>query len=273
MSVFKFILISILIFANQYLFSQTSPHGKINIECFSCHTTESWKILKENSKFNHSNTTFILNGAHANTNCKSCHKDLKFSVTPRECISCHLDDYNSTTFINHRANKFSIQCQICHSEKITSWINSFEHGKTQFRLEGAHIATACNSCHKTNYSTTNIDCFSCHEKEYRETTEPNHEQAGFLINCIDCHRPVTWKPATNFAHDAFFPINLSSKHSPGVWNSCKDCHTNLSSFKNFECVNCHEHNKSDMDRKHDDESGYIYASSACYSCHPNGEGD
>jgi hypothetical protein len=25
-----------------------------------------------------------------------------------------------------------------------------------------------------------------------------------------------------------------------------------------------------MDEKHREESGYLYASAACYSCHPNG---
>ena len=42
-------------------------------------------------------------------------------------------------------------------------------------------------------------------------------------------------------------------------------------FRQFECINCHEHNRTDMDDKHKEEQGYQYLSTACLGCHPRGD--
>ncbi|MDF1839438.1 MAG: hypothetical protein P1V35_16340, partial [Planctomycetota bacterium] len=39
------------------------------------------------------------------------------------------------------------------------------------------------------------------------------------------------------------------------------------------CTHCHDHRESEMDDKHEDENGYVWLTSACYSCHSNGEAD
>jgi len=39
----------------------------------------------------------------------------------------------------------------------------------------------------------------------------------------------------------------------------------------FSCIDCHEHNQQDMDDEHKGVSGYTWATSACYSCHPTGQ--
>ena len=36
---------------------------------------------------------------------------------------------------------------------------------------------------------------------------------------------------------------------------------------NQDCLQCHEHNKTDMDAKHLNRPGYVYESNACYTCH------
>ena len=45
------------------------------------------------------------------------------------------------------------------------------------------------------------------------------------------------------------------------------------SFEVFTCLTCHEHRRSEMDDEHDEVRGYVYESTACYSCHPDGEDD
>ena len=68
-----------------------------------------------------------------------------------------------------------------------------------------------------------------------------------------------------------FPI-FSGRHA-GEWDTCQTCHTQPASFEVFTCLTCHEHRRSEMDDEHDEVRGYVYESTACYSCHPDGEDD
>ena len=52
---------------------------------------------------------------------------------------------------------------------------------------------------------------------------------------------------------------------------CTDCHVVAGNFQIFECIECHEHNQSDMARKHDEVGGYVWESQACLECHPDGK--
>lgn len=52
---------------------------------------------------------------------------------------------------------------------------------------------------------------------------------------------------------------------------CTECHQVPRNYSIFSCTHCHEHNRRDTDDDHDDVSGYVYSSPACYSCHPDGD--
>jgi hypothetical protein len=62
--------------------------------CEVCHTTQAWSDLRQ---FDHSATSFQLEGAHSNLPCTQCHKRetidprpaLVFKGTPNECRDCH----------------------------------------------------------------------------------------------------------------------------------------------------------------------------------------
>ena len=116
------------------------------------------------------------------------------------------------------------------------------------------------------FAGTPADCYSCHTTVYRTVTNPNHVGAGFPTSCQTCHTTTAWTGAT-FNHQ--FPI-YAGKHRKGVWNTCNDCHVNQSNYRVFECINCHEHNRTSMDDKHKNLRGYAYNSITCYSCHANG---
>ena len=60
---------------------------------------------------------------------------------------------------------------------------------------------------------------------------------------------------------------------PKKRGSCVECHPNPGNYAIFTCIDCHEHNKPDMDDKHEDVQDYVYSSVACFDCHPNGEED
>jgi hypothetical protein len=224
------------------------------------------------ASFDH-NAFYPLNGAHANiaTNCVECHINGNYNNTPNTCTGCHQTDYNNTTNPDHASANFPNDCIQCHNEG--AWTPaSFDHNAI-YPLNGAHavIANNCVECHANgDYNNTPNTCIGCHLSDYNNTNNPNHSTAQFPTDCIDCHGEGAWTPAT-FDHDGmYFPI-YSGKHQL-EWNTCSECHTNAGDYSTFSCIDCHEHNnKNEVDNDHDEETGYMYESNACLSCHPTGE--
>jgi len=244
--------------------STTDPNhaaAGISTNCENCHGSGSWEgAVLDHDRF------FALTGQHRGLDCQDCHAN-GFAGTPRDCVACHRDDYNSTTDPNHAAAGFSTDCESCHN--TSGWEGAVVDHDRFFRLTGAHRALDCQECHADGFAGTPTDCFACHRDDYNSTSDPNHAASGFPTDCELCHNTNSWDDAEFIDHDAlFFPI-FSGKHR-GEWDQCSDCHTVSSNFSLFECINCHEHRREEMDKKHEDEEGYVYESTACLNCHPDG---
>ncbi|GAB4291346.1 MAG: hypothetical protein Kow0098_10530 [Ignavibacteriaceae bacterium] len=235
------------------------------LDCALCHNTVSW----DDAEFDHNSTAFPLTGAHISLDCAQCHS-AGYSGTPTDCYSCHQQDYENVQDPNHVSEGFSFDCTMCHN--TDNWEDAdFDHNQTTFPLTGAHTTVDCSQCHANGYSNTPTDCFFCHETDYNNAVDPDHIAAGFPPTCEDCHTTIAWEPAS-FDHDGqYFPI-YSGKHA-GEWGLCVDCHNVPNDYSQFTCIDCHEHNQQDMDDEHQGVEGYVYISSECYACHPNGEGD
>ncbi len=236
-------------------------------ECEICHNSVTWI----ETTFDHSATNFPLTGAHINSDCSDCHSS-GYTNTNTDCSSCHQTDFDNSTNPSHQTLGLSTNCEICHSTNVGWNPAKFPDHNNYYQLLGAHVALDCSDCHKGNFNNTPSSCFDCHESNYNNTTNPSHSDVRFPTNCEECHSQNAWTPAT-FDHDSkFFPI-YSGKHN-GEWNDCGDCHTNSNDLSVFSCINCHEHNKTDMDSEHSGINNYVYESTSCLSCHPDGtEGD
>ncbi len=234
-------------------------------DCEMCHNSVAWN----QTTFNHNNTNFQLTGAHISVECSHCHSN-GFTNTSTECSSCHNSNFNSTTNPNHVTLNLSNQCQSCHTTNPGWKPATFSIHNNFFQLIGAHAAIQnnCSNCHNGNYNNTPNTCYGCHTNDYNSTTDPPHLTSQFPTDCLPCHSQNAWTPAT-FNHDGpYFPI-YSGKHK-NKWTKCSDCHTNPANYTIFSCIDCHEHRKSKMDEEHQGVSGYVYASAACYDCHPRG---
>lgn len=222
-------------------------------DCQRCHAPTAWAP----ARFAH--TTFALIGRHRAASCTECHAGGVYSGTPRDCYSCHDDDYAATTQPAHGPAGFGTSCEQCHTP--VGWgPGGFNH--STWPLTGRHAALACSECHGGGtYAGTPRDCFACHDDDYAATTDPDHDDAGFGTSCEQCHGTTSWGDG-NFDHDAF---PLRGNHDL----NCIECHTTLT-YPSFSCIDCHEHRQSEMDDKHDDVSGYVWASPQCYACHPDG---
>ena len=249
----------------------TDMHNQtVGADCGRCHTPNSWIV--NNITEIHQRSRFPLVGAHVTADCFACHKNasaslLNFGPLGIECIDCHQAPSPPKT--DH--SKFSTNCSDCHSISAFSWSGaSIIHNF--FPLTAGHAVNGCIQCHPvgSNYSSTSPECVSCHQSNYNGTANPNHNSIGFSTSCKDCHTTNPgWKPAEYKEHDAkSFPI-YSGKHN-GTWNSCSECHTNPASYVQFTCIDCHDHNQSSMNNKHDGVNGYAWNSPACFACHPTG---
>lgn len=230
-------------------------------DCSRCHTPESW--LVKNITEIHQRSRFPLVGAHRTAECVECHKSetlLRFDVQGITCIDCHRNIYLVTTNPNHILAGISEDCSICHPMNSFQWTGEgFNHNF--FPLSLGHSIPKCADCHKTvSFSGLSSDCNTCHHKEYVATTKPNHVSVNFPETCGICHSlSPGWTPASYGDHDnQYFPIT-SGRHK-GKWNSCTECHTNSSDYKQYNCIICHK----------DAHQGRNYTNAQCYSCHPSG---
>jgi len=250
----------------------TDMHNNtVGQDCAECHTQNSWIV--SNTTEIHQNVGFPLLGAHNYADCASCHTSvsrLEFPPLGIDCIDCHRDDYQSTTKPNHMEAGLSTNCIECHKVEAFEWtLTGFNHDF--FPLTKGHQINDCAVCHTSGFfEPVSTECISCHQQDFNAASNPSHQGSGFSTNCTECHSTEPgWTPAEFKDHDAaYFPV-YSGEHR-GEWKNCTDCHIQSGNYSLFSCIDCHEHNRSDMDKEHGGINGYSFNSMACFACHPSG---
>jgi Zn finger protein HypA/HybF involved in hydrogenase expression len=225
--------------------------------CEDCHLVNSTTWYQTNY---HHPDTYPLIGAHASARCGDCHTTT-YRGTPRNCVSCHLKDYNGTTDPNHRAGNFPTTCNSCHSETAWRPARSVNHNLTRFPLTGAHQQVDCGRCHVNGrFAGTPTDCFSCHQADYNGTTNPNHSSSGFPKTCQDCHSTTSWAGA-NFDHNKTrFPLTGAHRSV-----DCARCHPgNRFAGTPTDCYACHKANYDATSNPNHQAAGFP---TQCANCH------
>lgn len=149
--------------------------------CDRCHIPTAWT----GAAFNHS--TYPLTGAHLRTDCVLCHVGNVYAGTPRDCVDCHLAEYQATTQPPHAASGFPTTCYSCHS--TVSWFGAnFDH---TFRINGGpHGAFLCTECHQVPSNFSIISCTHCHEHRESESNSEHERVNGYVWSspaCVSCH--------------------------------------------------------------------------------------
>lgn len=237
----------------------TSPNhasAQFPTSCQNCHNTGAWRP----ANFDHGKTAFPLTGAHTSVDCAKCHTNGRYAGTPKDCLSCHQKDYQGTTSPNHAAGGFPTTCQNCHTTAAWKPAN-FDHNATGFPLTGAHASVDCTKCHTNGrYAGTPKDCFSCHQKDYQGTTNPNHVASNFPTSCQTCHSTGAWRPAS-FNHNATgFP--LTGAHARV---DCASCHKNgRYAGTPKDCYSCHQNDYNGTGNPNHAAAGFP---TQCQQCH------
>jgi hypothetical protein len=149
------------------------------------------------------------------------------------------------------------ECTVCHSDHhgrnfqmIRFDIAKFDHNNTGYSLSVPHAKKKCEDCHnikfiadqkikvkKFTYMGLGTACLTCHT-DYHQKTLPQ--------DCLSCHNPDSFKPATKFNHDNA-RFQLEGKH---ITVECIKCHKvetkdgkktqQFRGIPNFNCVDCHK---------------------------------
>ncbi|MCK9209800.1 MAG: hypothetical protein M0P61_03070 [Ignavibacteriaceae bacterium] len=238
-----------------YANSATPNHQQLGLstDCKLCHTADGWKP----SSFNHTATKFPLVGKHATAVCSDCHKG-KTTGTSQICNDCHQTNYANSLNPNHQTLGLSTDCKSCHTSD--GWKPStFSHATTNYQLVGKHLTAACSDCHKGKAAGTSQICNDCHQTNYANSLNPNHQVIGLSTDCKSCHTTDGWKPSS-FNH-ATTNFQLVGKHLTAV---CSDCHKGKTTGTSQICVDCHQTNYTNSLNPNHQTLGL---STDCKSCH------
>lgn len=216
------------------------PHqNRFGADCQKCHTTADFSQVKTGN-FDHGKTRFPLLGKHQQVTCNDCHSGSKASGQKSEyCTDCHKDAHNGQ-FVTEGKLK---DCSLCHTVNgFAPSLFSIEQHSGSFRLEGAHLALPCFSCHKKDeqwvFKPLDRNCNACHKNVHGEEIRSIY---GGGTACQDCHTVQNWNQVT-FDH-AQTDFILKGKHSKAL---CADCHKSEHTENKYrfasstkDCTQCH----------------------------------
>ena len=245
---------------NDYLATTNPNHVQSGMseDCSLCHQINAFQWSDGN--FDHA--FFPLSGGHSTLKCMDCHTSGIFTDAKPDCYSCHQKDYQAAKSPDHTASQFSTVCSNCHTLNPGWKPAAFDH--SAFPLTLGHSLPACIDCHVGgNYTALSTDCYTCHQKDFAGTTNPNHSAAGMSTVCLTCHTiNPGWKPAT-FNHTGF-PLTLGH-----AMLTCADCHLNGNyTSTSTDCYSCHQKDYTSAANPNHSAAGFPTVCTQCHTTNP-----
>lgn len=232
--------------------------ARLGANCASCHNTAGWKQAKT-AGFDHGRTGYPLGGRHATVACERCHAPGQpMRVKHERCSDCHRDAHGGELTRRTDAGR----CESCHdvSGFRPARYGPEDHAKTAYPLRGAHLAVACDECHRSAGGAGGVrraaasgqgvvplklaaaSCSDCHRDPHRGGAAAAAGAAG-ASGCESCHRVEAWRQVA-FDHGKT-RYALSGRHAQVA---CARCHAPAEgqaapvAFKGAatECAACHK---------------------------------
>src|SRR5271165_115111 len=173
--------------------------------------------------------------------CSNCHDRSNVHTQSSLCLDCHKK--TATDIAEHKGyhgrmpNAGLGECRACHTghkgrdaDIVQLNLAQFDHQLTDFELAGAHLALACDACHKSGepFRKAPATCVACHKAD-----DAHHGQ--LTKSCGECHSDKTWTGG-KFDHDKT-DLKLTGAHGT---ITCDACHVE-GHYKQTpkSCVGCH----------------------------------
>lgn len=266
---------------------EDAHNGAFGAVCRDCHAPTGWHQVKNfaEDRFDHAATGYDLVGRHARLACQSCHtrparqeREIRMAfvrgteqhtyprISVTACQSCHTD-YHDDGFADTEGGT---NCENCHTQD--GWVPvtyglERHNEETAFALTGAHLATPCIACHRSETDTPtfhfeDLACQSCHTPDSPHGTQ--FADATGTTACVDCHTSDGWTLDETFDH-ARTDFPLTGQHTTVA---CASCHTERSLgdervaivYRGLagDCQSCHAE---------DDPHAGQFEGQACDTCH------
>lgn len=237
--------------SNDCMKCHTIGQGAVSGKCLACHIREDigLKPAGNTKGFKPSERNHFL------------HKN----ITDIDCVTCHLEHTGDTK--NLAIKKFSHTIIGAATREKCSACHDYQRPKDDFHQT---LKSECSACHSTETwkgakfdhdanGASSTNCVNCHEK-----VKPNddlHSSFAKGESCAACHTTKAWKPST-FDHSKYFVFDGNHPET------CSNCHTSATGYKQYTCYNCHEHSEANIARKHQKEG--IADFTNCVKCHRSG---
>jgi len=256
-------------------------------KCESCHQEHKgtdtgngllgWSSLKGGVRgFDHELTGWRLEGKHASTACKDCHKQAPrtYLGADRRCDACHQADEP-----HQFSGRDAMACERCHGVRAwrpASTTLQFDHDDRKdaaMPLLGSHRDVACARCHPKNVYHLPFDkpdaCGNagCHKS-------PHDGHLFGARPCQWCHSPAfrSLKDAQAFDHSERTRFDLGPGHRK---LPCGACHSAvLGEVKpSSACEGCHvPRGLSKVVSHHGDRFSQFGSPPRCEICHASSAG-
>ncbi len=241
-------------------------HEELKNDCLKCHSLAAGAVTEK---------------------CLECHKREGIGLKPVKAVADYKE--NKRANLLHR-NITEIECVTCHLEH-TGEAKNFAIKKFSHQIIGTSTREKCSACHDYQkpaddlHSLVKDECSKCHNTESwkgakfdhaslgankdnctkcHEKVKPNDDLHASLAKgeqCAACHTTSAWKPST-FDHTKYFVFDRNHPET------CSNCHTSGTGYKQYTCYNCHEHSEAKIARKHQKEG--IADFTNCVKCHRSG---
>lgn len=253
------------------------------VSCHSDHHGRDFQLIhweKGEAGFDHAEAGWKLEGAHAGTDCRACHRwelmdpvlaaarDLNparsYLGQASDCLACHRDEHQG---------QLGSDCATCHDAR--AWTPArFDHDATRFPLTGAHATTRCAACHKPELPRpaegrfvvddapaagaarfkplASARCTDCHR-------DPHEDRLG--PDCGGCHSTESFQIRSGSFDHGRTRYPLTGAHRQVA---CADCHKGAEPARRRppfpECSACHQD-------PHGGQFSRTGRAQACADCH------
>jgi len=147
-------------------------------------------------------------------------------------------------------------CQACHTSTSFKDVE-YDHGRTDFELDGRHSTVPCASCHDIkNFAKAEKQCASCHLDVH---------EARLGSNCARCHTTASWSvfDLDDIHQSTRYPV--MGRHAQV---DCQSCHPSMPrgdmASQTTRCVDCHQSDYLGVTSPNHVSSGF---STECQDCH------
>jgi hypothetical protein len=230
--------------------------------------------------------------------CAKCHVSFAKQAQDQLCVQCHdvigADIAAKKGFHGKLEHNTALACKQCHTDHKgrTADIvgldrDNFNHGATDFPLEGKHGELQCGRCHAAGKKirAASSECYSCHKVV-------DKHRGALGQRCGSCHNPNSWKE-TRFDHSTT-KFALKGNHQQASCGACHPserykqtptacvaCHAINDVHRGAngrECQRCHNERgwkQSTFDHARDTHFALLgaHAATNCNACHREGKFD